>query len=167
MCVRDTGLGETKGPSYPLHPDAAPLQGISNKRWLLGQGGAVAIASVQLQREEAWDTHEGPSVCKRTLGPGGWWGPQPRPSSPCSPWGLHAGGRFHSTFLFSLGEHSLSGSSTMRGPVCQPQDLIHPSNSPMGEDIATLLMRRRRVRGYPTCSRLELVQPGGMDTSHG
>lgn len=103
---------------------------------------------------------------KGTLGPGGWWGPQPRPSFPCSPWGLHAGGRFHSTFLFSLGEHSLSGSSTMRGPVCQPQDLIHPSNSPMGEDIATLLMRRRRVRGYPTCSRLELVQPGGMDTSH-
>ena len=103
---------------------------------------------------------------KGPLGPGGWWGPPPRPSFPCSPWGLHAGGRFHSTFLFSLGEHSLSGSSTMRGPVCQPQDLIHPSNSPMGEDIATLLMRRRRVRGYPICSRLELVQPGGMDTSH-
>ena len=88
-------------------------------------------------------------------------GPQPSPSSPCSPWGLHAGGRFHLTFLFSLGEHSLSGSSTMHAPVCQPQGLMHPSNSPMGEDIATLLMRRRQVRGYSTCSRLELVQPGG------
>lgn len=68
MCVRDTGLGETKAPSYPLHPDAASLQGISNKRWLLGQGGAVAITSVQLQREEAWDTHEGPNACKRHTG---------------------------------------------------------------------------------------------------
>lgn len=68
MCLKDMGLGETKGLSYPLHPDAAPLQGISNKRWLLGQGGAVAITSVQLKKEEAWDTHEGPSACKRHTG---------------------------------------------------------------------------------------------------
>lgn len=68
MCVTDTRLGETKGPSYPLHPDTAPLQGISNKRWLLGQGGAVAITSVQLQREEAWDAHEGASPSERLTG---------------------------------------------------------------------------------------------------
>ena len=68
MCVKDTRLEETKGPSYPLHPDTAPLQGISNKRWLLGQGGAVAITSVQLPREEAWDAHEGASASERLTG---------------------------------------------------------------------------------------------------
>lgn len=55
---------------------------------------------------------------KGSLGPGGWWGPQPSPSCPCSPRGLRAGGRFHSTFFFSLGEHSLSVYSTMHAPAC-------------------------------------------------
>lgn len=61
------GLGETKGLSYPSIR-TAPLQGISNKGGFLDRGGAVAITSVQLKKEEAWDTHEGQCMQKAHWG---------------------------------------------------------------------------------------------------
>lgn len=54
--------------AYPLHPDAAPLQGISNKRWLLGQCGAVTVTPIQLQEKSRGGVNEGQITFGRHTG---------------------------------------------------------------------------------------------------
>ena len=46
---KSTRHTELPGESYPLHPDAPTLQGVPNKRWLLGQSGTITVTSIQLQ----------------------------------------------------------------------------------------------------------------------
>lgn len=62
--------------SYPLHPDTAPLQGVSNKRWLLGQRRAVAVTSVQLQEKSPGKLIRTRVPLEGTLWPEGWRGSQ-------------------------------------------------------------------------------------------
>lgn len=52
--LREGERGRSRRLSYPLHPDAATLQGVSNKRRLLGQCGAVTVTPIQLR-----ETHQG------------------------------------------------------------------------------------------------------------
>lgn len=55
------------GWSYPFHPDAASLQGVPHKRWLLGQRGAVTITPIQLQGKKSGKLR---SKCIRKAGGG-------------------------------------------------------------------------------------------------
>lgn len=63
---RARGTERASSAAYPLHPDAAPLQGVSNKGWLLGQRGAVAVASIQLQERRQRKSGMG-RVCSGTM----------------------------------------------------------------------------------------------------
>lgn len=59
---------ELLGDSYPLHPDAATLQGVSNERWLLGQSRAVTVAAIQLEERKQRKSGMG-RVCSGTPSP--------------------------------------------------------------------------------------------------